>query len=117
MSAAGLYTYHATVARWVDADTVDLLVDLGFSMSAKLRFRLARVNAPERAEAMHAAALRVAEGVAPVGAAVLVESYKGDRYGRWVGEVRTLSWPGRAGANVSDAMLAAGVATHYGARS
>lgn len=108
MSAAGLYRYHATVDRWVDADTVDLRVDLGFSVYHKLRFRLARINAPERSEPEHKAALAVATGLADVGTAVIVESYRGDRYGRWIGEVETLR-----GENVSSEMLSAGVAKHY----
>lgn len=107
MSAAGLYAYRAKVARWVDADTVDLDVDLGFSMGARLRFRLARVDAPERGQPGHGDALALASELMPVGAAVIVESYKGDRYGRWIGEVRTL-----AGVNVSDALLAGGVARY-----
>jgi endonuclease YncB( thermonuclease family) len=107
MSAAGLYAYRARVARWVDADTVDLDVDLGFSVSARLRFRLARVNAPERGQAGHDEALAIAAGLMPPGAPGIVESYKGDRYGRWIGEVRTL-----AGVNVSDSLLAGGVARY-----
>ena len=107
MSAAGLYAYRATIHRWVDADTVDLAVDLGFSMSARLRFRLARVNAPERGQLGHDGALALAQGLMPVGSPVIVESYKGDRYGRWIGEIRTL-----AGVNVSDALLTSGVARY-----
>lgn len=104
MNDAGLYRYRAHVDRWVDADTVDLLVDLGFSMGAHLRFRLARVNAPERGTDGHPAALGVVERLAPAGAQVFVESKRGDRYGRWIGEITTA-----AGINASDALLAAGV--------
>ena len=107
MSAAGLYAYRARVARWIDADTVDLDVDLGFAMSARLRFRLARVDAPGRGQPGHGDALAIASELMPPGVPVIVESYKGDRYGRWIGEVRTL-----AGANVSDALLASGVARY-----
>jgi endonuclease YncB( thermonuclease family) len=108
MSAAGLYKYRATVDRWIDADTVDLRVDLGFSVYHKLRFRLARINAPERGQEGHAPALDVAIRIAPVGAAVFVESYRGDKYGRWVGEVTSMQ-----GVNVSSVMLTEGVAAFY----
>lgn len=109
MSDAGLYRYRAHVDRWVDADTIDLLVDLGFSMFAHLRFRLARVNAPERGTPEHPAALEIVERLAPTGAQVFVESHRGDRYGRWVGEITTV-----AGLNASDALLAAGVPAYAG---
>jgi micrococcal nuclease len=42
-----LYTYRAELVRVVDGDTVDLRVDLGFSVQLKQRFRLAGINAPE----------------------------------------------------------------------
>lgn len=104
MSTAGLYRYRAHVDRWVDADTVDLLVDLGFSMGAHLRFRVARVNAPERGTPGHPAALEIVERIAPASSPVFVESKRGDRYGRWIGEITN-----PAGVNVSDALLAAGI--------
>ena len=103
MSASGLYRYRAHVDRWVDADTVDLLVDLGFAMFAHLRFRLARVNAPERGTDEHPAALAIVERLAPAGSQVFVESRRGDRYGRWI-DARSA-----AGINASDALLAVGV--------
>ena len=39
-----MYNYRATVLRVVDGDTVDLLIDLGFNISIKVRGRLAYVN-------------------------------------------------------------------------
>lgn len=41
------YTYRARVERVVDGDTLDLFVDLGFRIWAKLRVRLHGVNTPE----------------------------------------------------------------------
>lgn len=102
------YRYRATVDRWVDADTVDLLVDLGFHVAARLRVRLARVDAPERDEPAHAAALTMVTGLAPVGAELLLASSKGDRYGRWIGEIETA-----AGENISSELLRLGLARVY----
>ncbi len=102
------YRYRATVDRWVDADTVDLLVDLGFRVFVHLRVRLARVDAPERAEPAHVAALEHVSGLAPAGASVLLSSQHGDRYGRWVGEIETA-----AGANLSSELLRLGLAQVY----
>jgi micrococcal nuclease len=42
-----LYTYRAELKKVVDGDTVDLRVDLGFSVQLNQRFRLAGVNTPE----------------------------------------------------------------------
>jgi len=41
------YWYTGTVLKVVDGDTVDLMVDLGFSVHHKIRVRLYGVNAPE----------------------------------------------------------------------
>jgi micrococcal nuclease len=41
------FWYGATILKVVDGDTVDLMVDLGFSVHHKIRVRLYGVNAPE----------------------------------------------------------------------
>lgn len=43
----GPWVYHAHLDKVVDGDTLDLTVDLGFSVSISLRFRLLDFNAPE----------------------------------------------------------------------
>lgn len=43
-------TYPAKLVRVVDGDTVDLDVDLGFHLTARLRFRLKDIDTPERGE-------------------------------------------------------------------
>ena len=45
-----MYEYKATCTRVVDGDTVDLQIDLGFSMTTKQRVRLAHVDTPERGQ-------------------------------------------------------------------
>ena len=42
-----LYTYHATVERVVDGDTVDALIDLGFDTWKKVRIRMMGMDAWE----------------------------------------------------------------------
>ncbi len=42
-----MYYYKAEVTRIVDGDTVDVAIDLGFSVSTKTRLRLYGINAPE----------------------------------------------------------------------
>lgn len=89
-----MYNYRATVVRVVDGDTVDLLVDLGFAISRKERFRLAEINCPETTTPEGLEAKRyVTELLAP-GQVVTIDTKKDrtDRYGRfiatiWLGEV------------------------------
>jgi len=42
-----MYQYQAKLIKVVDGDTVDLLVDCGFSIFTKQRVRLIGINAPE----------------------------------------------------------------------
>lgn len=42
-----MFEYKARIVRVVDGDTFDAVVDLGFGISFKERFRLAGVNTPE----------------------------------------------------------------------
>lgn len=113
-----MYDYHATVRRWVDGDTVDLLVDLGFTVQVRQRFRLLGVDTPEtnRKASREAgnAATAYAAGLAPVGSAVLVRSHKTGKYGRWLAEVSPLDGDGEPLQSVNDALLEAGHARCYG---
>ena len=89
-----MHEYEAQVLRIVDADTFDLLVDVGFSITLKERFRLRGVDAPEtwrpdtKAEKEHgkeatAAVRELLDGVKKV----TVKTYKGDKYGRWLCDI------------------------------
>ena len=42
-----MYEYNAEVLRVVDGDTVDVLIDVGFSTFKKERVRLYGINTPE----------------------------------------------------------------------
>ena len=41
------FWYGATVLKVVDGDTIELMVDLGFSVHHKIRVRLYGINTPE----------------------------------------------------------------------
>lgn len=43
-----MYNYRAKVDKFVDGDTIDFTVDLGFGITMKLRGRLINVDTPER---------------------------------------------------------------------
>ena len=99
-----MFTYSAKILKWIDGDTVDLEVDLGFKIAVKDRFRLYGIDTPElrpkkadfateedrREEIRKAdAALAFCEDKAPVGSKVLVRTHKDEKgkYGRWLADI------------------------------
>lgn len=83
-----LYTYNATVIRVVDGDTVELVIDLGFTVQWKSSCRFYGVDtyelrskdAVEKEKAKEAKAL--VESHLPRGTKVIVISRTLDKYGR-----------------------------------
>ena len=109
-----MYEYDAQIIRWVDGDTVDLRVDLGFGTSWASRFRLYGVDTPERGKPGYAEATAFCMGAAPVGADVRIKSYrpemmKQDKYGRWLAVIV----PAFAASSVNDGLINAGLAVPY----
>lgn len=102
------YRYKAAIDRWIDGDTVDLYVDLGFHIYAKTRFRLYGIDTPERGHALWGAATDHAELMAPVGTDVQIDVFKdADKYGRWLVNIRV------GDECVNDSLVAAGLAVPY----
>lgn len=112
-----MYDYRAEVVRWVDGDTVDLMVDLGFTVLMVTRFRLLGVNTPEtnRKASREAgkAATAFVESLAPVGSTVLVQSHKTGKFGRWLATVYPMGGEGNPLESVNDALLRHGHAEPY----
>lgn len=88
------YDYRATVLRWIDGDTLDVKIDLGFEVSVIQRVRLYGVNTPEMNSAspsdrtLARSALAMAESMAPSGSLVQLQSRKSqDKYGRYLATV------------------------------
>jgi micrococcal nuclease len=42
-----MYEYNAKIDRVVDGDTIDVIIDLGFSVWKKIRVRMEGINTPE----------------------------------------------------------------------
>ena len=103
-----MYEYKSTVSKVVDGDTVDLVVDLGFRVYTKIRVRLARVDTAEMNTDEGKEVKALVQQKLPVGSEVMLTSSKGDRYGRWIGELVT-----GAGQNISDWLLEEGLAEEY----
>ena len=81
------YEYKATVVRWIDGDTVELVVDVGFHITYRDHFRLIGIDTPERGRPGAAEAHARAEALAPVGTEVMIATEKSDKYGRWLANV------------------------------
>jgi micrococcal nuclease len=89
-----MYRYEATIRRWVDGDTVDVDIDLGFGLVySNQRIRLYGIDAPEQRtrdlveKEKGLAATAYVNEQAPVGSKVVIKTYKDDKYGRILGEI------------------------------
>ena len=103
------YRYRATVTRWIDGDTVDLAVDLGFTVRVAQRFRLDGLDTPEKGRPGATEARKFCESAAPPGAEITVESIKTDKYGRYLARIYTQNEPSTLNAR----LLGLGFAREY----
>ena len=87
-----MYEYAARVDRVVDGDTVDLTIDLGFSISYQHSCRLYGINSPEHATEAGAAAAAFLKEMLPVGTEVIIQTRKDklEKYGRILGTLTTI---------------------------
>ena len=91
----------------VDGDTFDVMVSLGFCVYSLVRFRLARIDAPElKTPAGKALKERLSQLVSED---VTLTCHGRDRYGRWIAEI----WFKEFG-NVSDWLLEQKLVEVYG---
>lgn len=95
-------TYPATLVRVVDGDTVDLLVDLGFRVLARQRFRLVGIDCPEARTPAGDLATAFTTHWLDEHPTLEVESHREDVYGRWLGVIRS------GGENLNAALVASG---------
>ncbi len=116
-----MWTYRATLLRWLDGDTASVRVDCGFRIYTEQTIRLmgldtAELHSRDTAERARAAAAHMrAMVLLPPGADCTVATAKPvDRYGRWLGTLTTAG-----GVDVNAVLLAEGHARPYdgGARA
>lgn len=85
-----MYKYQGEIKKVIDGDTIDVLLDLGFSTFRLVRCRLARINAPELKTTTTKQQAEMAKSKLTAflsGKKIVVESLKVDCYGRSVSEV------------------------------
>lgn len=107
------YFYNATLHKVIDGDTIDVLVDLGFRVTLKVRIRLARINTAELVGSpglqRDRAVLAKQHLANSIGNSPLkVRSLSIDKYGRSIAEVYLPD-----DRNLSDLMLEANMADNY----
>ncbi len=125
-----MYEYRAKVARVIDGDTLDLIVDLGFKVDVRVRVRLYGIDTPEtfgvkKGSAEHAAGKAAAHfvhdwllgrDVDGRAHALVIKSHDGKsigvgKYGRWIVDIHrwlnNLGKPTRDPVSLSAALLAA----------
>lgn len=102
------FIYDAEVLAVVDADTLKLRVDLGFNNFHVNRFRLARINCPEKNTKEGVEAKNIVSVLCPIGLVVALKSMKTDIYGRFVAEVQI-----NEVTNLSDYLLSKQIAVEY----
>jgi len=118
-----MYQYRAYCTHVVDGDTVDLVVDIGFHLTTKQRFRLVGIDTPELHDhdpAQRTAAQKAKQVVIdllhpsddPSGWPLEVYSYKTGHFGRWLGEI-TFRLPDGTRKNIGEYLLEHNLATLY----
>ena len=88
------FSYNATVVKIIDGDTVDALIDVGFSIMTKKRIRFRGINTPEsRTRDVEekikglAAKDRVVQLLSENDNKFILKSYGVGKYGRCLGEL------------------------------
>lgn len=90
-----MYEYSGFVMNVVDGDTLDIVVDLGFGITNKIRVRLKNIDTPEmwhpktKAEGIHgkAAKLFVEDKVLNKQITLVTYKDKTGKYGRYLAEI------------------------------
>lgn len=90
------YSYRGKIIRWIDGDTAEIEIDVGFGWFQNTSMRLYGINTPE----LHSSdkkerraaqlAKECAEQIAPVDSYVQVKTIKDkDKYGRYLAQMHT----------------------------
>lgn len=93
---AALYSYSAVITQVVDGDTLEALVDLGFGLTTRQKFRLNGIDAPEMNTPEGVAAKQfVYDKITKHGPQVIIRVAGLDKYNRYLADV----WVGEAYLN------------------
>lgn len=82
-----MYEYSAKLIKVIDGDTVDLEVDLGFSITVRDRFRLDGIDTPERGQPGYQEAKTFVTKLLSMKKIVIRTAKAREKYGRYLAEV------------------------------
>jgi micrococcal nuclease len=104
-----MYSYQATVIRIIDGDTVELSIDLGFSINFKQIVRMYGINAPEKNTEYGKVTLQRITDLIPPGTIVKIETIKDkkEKFGRYLGIIYKNS------TNIGLQLILEGLAIQY----
>jgi len=111
-----MYTYHATLDRVVDGDTLDAIIDLGFDTFKKVRVRMMGMDAwesrtrdkEEKVKGL-AAKFRLIEILKNNEDKFIIVSHGVGKYGRCLGEI----YVEESGDSVNNQLISEGHAKEY----
>lgn len=103
-----VWTVPATIIRWLDADTAQMELDIGFAISYRAKVRIEGVNSPELNTAAGREAVAWTRAFLPPGMKVTVVSRQWDKYGRVLGAIVLPD-----GSDYGEALIKAGHAAPY----
>lgn len=107
-----MYEYSAKVLRVVDADTIDVSIDLGFDVWITQRVRLVGINTAEKNTDFGKMAIEYVRNVLPQGNEIIVQSQKEnskEKYGRYLARIL---FP-QTRQCLNDTLIAMGYASEY----
>jgi len=113
-----MYSYTGKVVKVVDGDTFDILIDLGFGISVKHRFRLYGVDTPEtygkNACEEGKVVKKYVKELLKKNSTVYIETYKDKKgkYGRYLADVYYIDKLGLR-TNLAEHLINKGYAKFY----
>jgi micrococcal nuclease len=107
-----MYEYYTKIDKVVDGDTVDVFIDLGFSVWHKERIRLAGIDTAEKNTPLGKALKQfLIENIE--GKVIKLQVSKPDKYGRYLGTAFLKD----STTSINDQLLKANLAKPYGGYS
>ncbi len=114
-----MYTYNASLSRVIDGDTVEMKIDLGFTVTVLQVLRLLGINAPEMKGTTKSAgqeAKKCLEGLLGAASSLVLRTekpLKTDKYGRYLATITALNADDSVMYVVNDRMIELGQAVVY----
>jgi micrococcal nuclease len=108
-----MYEYYTKIDKVVDGDTVDVFIDLGFSVWHKERIRLSGIDTAEKNTPL-GKALKIYLASELEGKIIKLQVSKPDKYGRYLGKIYLTK---NSTISINDQLIKNGLAKSYDGNS